>query len=139
MFRRNTYGPYISCECCTIVRVWGRATLQPRHREPLLTISIINRTRRNAKMNFFLQLLVVAAVVLAVAAFSPSPSSARANMHSALSMLKVGDVAPDFTLSNFAGKSFKLSSFKGKKPVVVFFYPNDNSPGCTKEVRRGWE
>ena len=28
----------------------------------------------------------------------------------------------------------KLSQFKGKKPCVVFFYPNDNSPGCTKEV-----
>eukprot|EP01038_Epipyxis_sp_PR26KG_P012347 gene12347-16558_t len=49
-------------------------------------------------------------------------------------MLKVGDVAPDFELKSFEGKSYKLSSYKSKKPVVVFFYPSDNSPGCTKEA-----
>lgn len=51
-----------------------------------------------------------------------------------LSMVKVGDIAPDFELTNYQGKTFKLSSYKSKKPVVVFFYPADNSPGCTKEV-----
>eukprot|EP00596_Hydrurales_sp_CCMP1899_P009503 CAMPEP_0119041450 /NCGR_PEP_ID=MMETSP1177-20130426/12134_1 /TAXON_ID=2985 /ORGANISM="Ochromonas sp, Strain CCMP1899" /LENGTH=152 /DNA_ID=CAMNT_0007007495 /DNA_START=198 /DNA_END=656 /DNA_ORIENTATION=+ len=49
-------------------------------------------------------------------------------------MIKVGDVAPDFELSNSAGKSIKLSSFLKKKSVVVFFYPADNSPGCTTEA-----
>ena len=53
---------------------------------------------------------------------------------SSLNMLAVGDVAPDFELKNSAGKSFKLSSYKGKQPVVVFFYPADSTPGCTKEV-----
>merc|ERR1712146_796053 len=49
--------------------------------------------------------------------------------------LAVGEIAPDFELeSTTTKKPVKLSSFKGKKPVVVFFYPNDNSPGCTKEV-----
>ena len=43
-------------------------------------------------------------------------------------------MAPDFELADKDGKIVKLSQFKGKKPVVVFFYPNDNSPGCTKEV-----
>lgn len=52
----------------------------------------------------------------------------------ALRMLAVGDVAPDFELKNYKGQSFKLSSFKGKKSVVVFFYPADNTPGCTQEV-----
>lgn len=49
-------------------------------------------------------------------------------------MLAVGEIAPDFELTSSKGKKVKLSSFKGKKPVVVFFYPADNSPGCNKEV-----
>ena len=53
---------------------------------------------------------------------------------SLLTMVAVGEAAPDFELKNSAGKSFKLSSFKGKQPVVVFFYPADNTPGCTKEA-----
>lgn len=51
-----------------------------------------------------------------------------------LQMVKVGEVPPNFELKNFEGKSFSLSSFKGKKPVVVFFYPADSTPGCTAEV-----
>ena len=38
----------------------------------------------------------------------------------------VGDVAPDFTLKNKDGKAFKLSQFKNKQSVVVFFYPADS-------------
>jgi len=49
-------------------------------------------------------------------------------------MLKVGEMAPDFELSSADGKKFKLSSFKGKKPVVAFFYPADSTPGCTVEA-----
>jgi peroxiredoxin len=52
-----------------------------------------------------------------------------------LSMVAVGDMAPDFELKSYSGKTFKLSSYRGKKPVVVFFYPADNTPGCTTEVR----
>ncbi len=48
--------------------------------------------------------------------------------------LQVGDVAPDFELKNFQGQSFRLSSYRGKQSVVVFFYPADNTPGCTAEV-----
>ncbi|CAM9590340.1 unnamed protein product [Discosporangium mesarthrocarpum] len=53
---------------------------------------------------------------------------------SALRMVSVGDVPPDFTLKDQNGNSVKLSSFKTKKNVVVFFYPKDNTPGCTKEA-----
>jgi peroxiredoxin Q/BCP len=61
--------------------------------------------------------------------------TARVHKSAALEMaLKVGDVPPDFELPDKDGKIVKLSQFKGKKPCVVFFYPNDNSPGCTKEV-----
>jgi peroxiredoxin Q/BCP len=48
--------------------------------------------------------------------------------------VKVGSVAPDFTLPSQAGEMVSLEDFFGRKPVVLFFYPKDDSPGCTKEV-----
>jgi peroxiredoxin Q/BCP len=45
-----------------------------------------------------------------------------------------GKKAPDFTAVNQDGKKVKLSSFKGKKNVVLFFYPRDMTPGCTTEA-----
>jgi thioredoxin-dependent peroxiredoxin len=47
--------------------------------------------------------------------------------------LKIGDSAPDFKLSDKEGKLFRLSDFKGKK-VAIYFYPKDNTPGCTKQA-----
>ena len=48
-------------------------------------------------------------------------------------MLKVGSVAPDFELVDNFGKKVKLSDFKGQK-VVLYFYPKDNTSGCTKQA-----
>ncbi len=48
--------------------------------------------------------------------------------------VKVGSVAPDFTLPSQAGEMVSLRDFSGRKSVVLFFYPKDDSPGCTKEV-----
>ncbi|MGB0604811.1 MAG: thioredoxin-dependent thiol peroxidase [Candidatus Latescibacterota bacterium] len=48
-------------------------------------------------------------------------------------MLSIGDPAPDFTLSDADGNSVSLSDFKGQK-VVLYFYPKDDTPGCTKEA-----
>lgn len=48
-------------------------------------------------------------------------------------LLKVGQQAPDFTSVDQDGKEVKLSDFSGK-PVVVYFYPKDNTPGCTVEA-----
>ena len=48
-------------------------------------------------------------------------------------MLKVGNKAPDFTLTDKDGNSVSLSDFSGKK-VVLYFYPRDNTPGCTKQA-----
>ncbi len=47
--------------------------------------------------------------------------------------LKVGDRAPDFSLPSQKGETVKLSDFLGKKTVVLYFYPKDDTPGCTKE------
>jgi peroxiredoxin Q/BCP len=49
-------------------------------------------------------------------------------------MLKVGDAAPDFTLQTDAGSAITLSSLRDK-PVVLFFYPKDDTPGCTIECK----
>ena len=42
--------------------------------------------------------------------------------------------APDFSLPSTEGKHISLSDFKGKKNVVLYFYPKDDTPGCTKEA-----
>lgn len=47
--------------------------------------------------------------------------------------LRVGDRAPAFSLKSTEGKTVKLSDFKGQK-VVLYFYPRDMTPGCTKEA-----
>ena len=49
-------------------------------------------------------------------------------------MLKEGNKAPDFTAVDQDGQKIKLSSFKGKKNVVLYFYPKDMTPGCTTEA-----
>jgi peroxiredoxin Q/BCP len=48
-------------------------------------------------------------------------------------MLKEGDAAPDFTSTDAEGNTVNLSDFKGKR-VVLYFYPKDDTPGCTKEA-----
>jgi peroxiredoxin Q/BCP len=48
-------------------------------------------------------------------------------------MLKEGDKAPEFTTTDADGNSIKLKDFRGHK-VVLYFYPRDNTPGCTKEA-----
>jgi peroxiredoxin Q/BCP len=48
--------------------------------------------------------------------------------------LKEGDRAPDFELASQTGQAVRLSSFQNRKNVVLYFYPKDNTPGCTKEA-----
>lgn len=48
--------------------------------------------------------------------------------------LKVGDKAPDFTLNDAEGTPVRLSSFFGKKNIVLYFYPKDETPGCTAQA-----
>ena len=56
--------------------------------------------------------------------------------------IQEGKAAPDFTLEDQNGKSVSLSDFAGKKNVLIYFYPKDDTPGCTKEAcgfRDGWK
>jgi peroxiredoxin Q/BCP len=70
--------------------------------------------------------LIVAIACSSASAFAPA-SPARQH-HTALN-LAVGETAPDFALVDQNGKTFKRSA--NKKPLVVYFYPADSTPGCT--------
>ncbi|MGB9686988.1 MAG: peroxiredoxin, partial [Rectinema subterraneum] len=48
-------------------------------------------------------------------------------------MIKEGERAPDFALRDASGKTWTLADFRGK-PFVLYFYPKDNTPGCTTEA-----
>ena len=48
--------------------------------------------------------------------------------------LKPGDPAPDFSLLNQDGQPVQLSSYRGQRHVVLYFYPKDETPGCTAEA-----
>ena len=56
-------------------------------------------------------------------------------------MVEEGSPAPDFTLPSDSGAAVTLSSFRGA-PVVLYFYPRDDTPGCTRQacgIRDGWD
>ena len=55
--------------------------------------------------------------------------------------LNIGDKAPEFTLKDSFEKDLSLSDFKGKR-IILYFYPKDNTPGCTKEAcnfKENWD
>jgi peroxiredoxin Q/BCP len=49
-------------------------------------------------------------------------------------MIQIGDKCPDFQLPDASGKMIQISEFIGKKKLVIYFYPKDDTPGCTKEA-----
>ena len=50
------------------------------------------------------------------------------------SSVKAGDLAPDFSLASADGQTIRLSDYRDKSEVVLFFYPKDDSPACTAEA-----
>lgn len=67
----------------------------------------------------------------------PPPESPRSRLQESqdkgkIRSIKLSEVVPEFTLPSTGEKSFSLSDFYGKK-IVLFFYPKDNTPGCTTE------
>jgi len=77
------------------------------------------------KSQFFILSLVAVLALLACTA----PSSAEN-----APLPKVGDKAPLVSGKNQDGKAWKLANFIGKKTVLLYFYPKDDTPGCTKEA-----
>lgn len=79
-----------------------------------------------------LSLIATSLLVASASAFAPSAPVVRITSSSALN-LAVGEVAPDFTLQDQNGKTVTRS--KIKKPLVVYFYPADSTPGCTTQAK----
>jgi peroxiredoxin Q/BCP len=73
------------------------------------------------KINWFKNLFVVGSMLFSTAAVQAA-------------MPKVGDTAPPFTGQDQDGKAVKLADLVGKKIVLLYFYPKDDTPGCTKEA-----
>lgn len=48
--------------------------------------------------------------------------------------IEIGKPAPDFALASSDGGTVALKDFRGKQPVVIYFYPKDSTPGCTQEA-----
>ncbi|GAA6764400.1 peroxiredoxin [Flavobacterium johnsoniae] len=48
--------------------------------------------------------------------------------------LKIGDIVPNFTAKDSHGEVFESKDVLGRKPLVIYFYPKDNTPGCTTEA-----
>jgi peroxiredoxin Q/BCP len=72
---------------------------------------------------------IIATLITGASAFAPSSSILRTSSLD----LAVGETAPDFSLIDQNGKSFTRS--KNKKPLVVYFYPSDSTPGCTVQAK----
>lgn len=51
-----------------------------------------------------------------------------------MNMLRVGQAAPDFTLPDADMEMVSLAQFRGKQNVILYFYPKDDTPGCTREA-----
>ena len=49
-------------------------------------------------------------------------------------MIREGERAPDFSAPTADGSTLSLGDFRGRKPLILYFYPRDNTPGCTKEA-----
>ncbi len=61
-------------------------------------------------------------------------SYSQSNNTNSMDKINVGSQIPAFTLKDQNGKIFDIDSVKGKKNLVIYFYPKDDSPGCTKEA-----
>lgn len=76
-------------------------------------------------------ILAMLAIGCSLTIIAPAAKAQDAAVHQTLAK---GDKAPDFSLKDQDGKTFNLSDVVGKKKLVIFFYPKDESPVCTKEA-----
>jgi peroxiredoxin Q/BCP len=82
-----------------------------------------------------MRFLTTAAIVAMAAATVAAQAPATTTTTTTTAELKVGDQAPNFTLQASDGKTYKLSDFKGKKAVVVAWFPKALTAGCTIECK----
>lgn len=78
--------------------------------------------------------IVILGFVFCVSAGIPGCKKPVENVQDVPGVLSVGTQAPDFTLADQDGNLVRLADFRGKKNVVLIFYPGDETPGCTKQL-----
>ena len=78
-------------------------------------------------------LLPIIVLLIAAAVFNFFNKSHNQNKKD-MKAIQVGDMMPEFTLPDQDGSLFDIKSVLGTKKLVIFFYPKDDSPGCTKEA-----
>ena len=64
----------------------------------------------------------------------PKPAEKRPTPPAPERTLREGDPAPDFTLPSSTGAPISLADYRGTRRVVLYFYPKDDTPGCTMEA-----
>ncbi|KAN0003671.1 hypothetical protein ACTFIZ_009811 [Dictyostelium cf. discoideum] len=89
--------------------------------------------QQNSNSYLIIQLIVAGVIIVLISKFFILPFLSNNKSSSKMTKLKVGDQAPDFTASDKDGKSYSLKDF-ADKVLVLYFYPKDSTPGCTKEA-----
>jgi peroxiredoxin Q/BCP len=86
-------------------------------------------------MNLYFKKWFLPMIILVIVAllFNLSYESNNKNNYE-MNTIKVGDMIPEFTLPDQNGILFDIKSVMGTKKLVIYFYPKDDSPGCTKEA-----
>jgi peroxiredoxin Q/BCP len=86
-------------------------------------------------MNIFAKKWLLPLIVLGIVAIFYNFSNKPHNQNNkAMNGIQVGDKIPEFTLPDQNGTLFDIKSIQGNKKLVIYFYPKDDSPGCTKEA-----
>ncbi len=75
------------------------------------------------RKKIFLAILLVISILFAIDFVMRQPGT-----------LEVGDTIPAFTLKDQYNKDISIDRYRGKQPIVIYFYPKDDTPGCTKEA-----
>jgi peroxiredoxin len=94
--------------------------------------SVLSFQQVEANMKLLNTFIMNAVAAVALLAQATAPSGGMAPLPT---NLKVGDMAPDFTLPSTTGEKVTLSSFRGKNSVVLAFFPAAFTGGCTKEMQ----
>jgi len=110
--------------CCFLALIVSGATACQKAAEPAPASDTTQTVTQSAKP--------VETPAGSPSATAPTTTATSATPTASLVDLKVGDPAPALTLTLQDGKSVALASLKGK-PVAIYFYPKDDTPGCTKE------
>ena len=95
----------------------------------------VNRILITQTVNYqFKKLLIGIPLAAVIITYSLVAGNETNQKNKNMNTLKIGDSIPEFFLPDQDGKIFDLYALKGNKKLVIYFYPKDDSPGCTKEA-----